>query len=598
VNDWTIIMDVMFPLSGQWRALIQTDPFNSEGSDAEMYINESNGVGIDGSYHGNVPNTWVRLAFVADLDAETPVVRKYINGTLVGQNAGSLDGRFSLTPDYPVALFTDGYVTDVYTQPGYINSLQIHDEALSDAYIASIGAPAASGIPTEVQVTPFVRNISPNGPGASPEKNFSAIIENGVTSLNPDSVRLTLNGETVTPTLTASDNTMAVSVTSSALFPAGSTNVWKLVFSDDATPAAFVTNTIEFVVANYKVIDLPTPIYFENFESTAEGSLPTGWTNLSFSEIQNPEEDPGNLDSATYARWTVVEASRFLGSFVTYSNPDNPQSWEDDYQRVLDYAPNYVITNTLVKEFAQGKFAFANSGYRNGLSQVLDLYTPDFNLSGEANVHLAFHSIWEQNQDSIAGVEYSIDQGQTWKPVIYMIDISQLVTNAASQLDAVATLTDETNTEIPTYFDNEGIERGGTYGAFIKAPIDASLAPFISGRFDDDSRGSKRIEIFRLAEADNQASVRFRFFHAGEDSWYFGIDSFGLYSISPVEPPEQVQISKSGNNVTITIPGGARLQKTTTLSNPNWQTLQTPVGATSFTEAAGGTAAFYRAVSP
>lgn len=596
VNNWTVIMDVLFPASssGEWRALLQTDPANAVNDDAEVYLNESNGIGINSAYFGNVTaKTWVRLTVVADLDAGAEFVRFYINGTRVGQVAGTVDGRFSLAPESAFALFTDGYETDVYTQPGYINSLQVHDEAVSDAYIAALGAPSSGGIPSEVQVTPFARNISPTGGGASPEQNFFAVIENSFTSLDTNSVRLSLNGQEVTPTLTVVGETTEVSVTNAALLPAGSTNTWELIYSDDATPASSVTNRIPFVVANYQTISIPAPLYFEDFEGTAEGSLPAGWTNLSFTEIQNPEEDLGNLDSATYGRWTVVEAERFRGTFVSYSDPFQVI---DDYQRVLLSNPTYVISNRLVKDFASGKFAFANSGYRNGASQVLELYTPDFDLTGRANVHLVFHSIWEQNQDSIAGAEYSIDQGATWLPVVYMIHAADIL-SMDDQVLGAATLNAEHN-DVARYLDNEGVERGGTYGAFIKAPISDALAPFISGRIDDDPRDSKRIEIFRLPDADNQAKVRFRFFHAGTDSWYYGIDNFGLYSIVPVDPPDQVVISKSGDNVIISIPGGARLQKATSLSTPDWQTLDTPAGASSYTEAASGSTAFFRAVAP
>jgi hypothetical protein len=348
---------------------------------------------------------------------------------------------------------------------------------------------------------------------------------------------------------------------------------------------------VQFVVAIYQSIDLPQPLYFEDFESTPEGSLPAGWTNLSFTEITNPEEDLGNLDSATYARWTVVDSDRFLGSFVTYSNPDNPEDWETDYQRVLNYSPNYVVAYRLVKEFASGKFAFGDSGYRNGASQVLDLYTPDFNLTGSTNVHLAFNSIWEQNQDSIAGVEYSTDQGATWKPVIYMIDRSDLITNNAA-LDAMATLNEE-HGDVARYTDNQGIEHGGTYGAFIKAPIDPSLAPFISGRIDDDSRDSKRVELFRLPGADNQATVRFRFFHAGTDSWYFGIDNFGLYNPVVITDDFDLHIDKSADSITLTWSLPGQLEKTTSLTNPDWQRVTTTVPNT-HTEPASGAAAFYR----
>jgi hypothetical protein len=601
VNNWSVIMDVLFPQSstGKWRALIQTNPDNPENEDAEIYINEGNAVGILQSYQGNVPaNTWVRIAIVADLGAETPVIKKYINGTKVGEHRGAafgLDGRFALTPDATFALFTDGYSTDVYTQPGYINSLQVHDEAISDAYVATLGGPSAAGIPTQVQTLPFVKSVSPSaGPGASPEKKYAAAIENALSHVNTNSIRLKLNGADVTPVLAATTNGATVSFSEAGLLAPGSTNEWQLVFSDDSTPAKFVTNTVQFVVYPYKAIDLPKPLYFQDFNTVAEGSLPTGWTNLSFTEITNPEEDLGNLDSATYARWTVLNADRFRGSFVTYSDPNNPQDWEDDYHRVLDYAPAFVMNGQLVTNFVQGRFAFGNSGYRNGASQVLDLYSPDFDLTGKTNVHLVFNSIWEQNQDSIAGVEYSTDRGQTWKPVIYMIDRNDVVgTNGI--IDAVATLTAE-HTDVARYTDENGQELGGTYGAFVKAPVDASLAPFISGRIDDDPRDSKRIEMFRLPETDNKSTVRFRFFHAGTDSWYFGIDNFGLYEIASLAGPEiRLNIVRSGNNVTIQWVGNGQLQKTTTLNNPNWQTVPAnPPGNTNIVDAMSGQAAFYR----
>src|SRR5207247_7183014 len=81
--------------------------------------------------------------------------------------------------------------------------------------------------------------------------------------------------------------------------------------------------------------------------------------------------------------------------------------------------------------------------------------------------------------------------------------------------------------------------KGGNYGAFIGAASNqwSTLGPYISARVDDDPIGSKRVELFRLPAADNQATVRFRFAHAGTDSWYFGIDDFGLYSITPGTTP-------------------------------------------------------------
>jgi hypothetical protein len=97
-----------------------------------------------------------------------------------------------------------------------------------------------------------------------------------------------------------------------------------------------------------------------------------------------------------------------------------------------------------------------------------------------------------------------------------------------------------TRGDIATYTDPGTQElRGGYYGAFIGVDSNqwSTLAPFISPRVDDDAFGSKRVEMFRLPAADNQAKVRLRFAHAGTDSWYFGLDNVGLYSLTEVSPP-------------------------------------------------------------
>ncbi|MCB1127169.1 MAG: immunoglobulin domain-containing protein, partial [Verrucomicrobiae bacterium] len=70
------------------------------------------------------------------------------------------------------------------------------------------------------------------------------------------------------------------------------------------------------------------------------------------------------------------------------------------------------------------------------------------------------------------------------------------------------------------------------------------LAPFISARVNDDNLESKRVEVLRLVGADNQAKVRVRFLQTGTASWYFGIDNFGLYSITQL-PPEITQSPES-----------------------------------------------------
>ena len=176
------------------------------------------------------------------------------------------------------------------------------------------------------------------------------------------------------------------------------------------------------------------------------------------------------------------------------------------------------------------------------MSQVDYLFTPDFSLTGRSNVFVSYHSLFTQNQDSMGALEYSIDQGVTWLPVVYMLNAPAVLLDAKGNIDPVATFSTDYSagqtvfTSVPVYTDpNTSLMVGGNYGTFIGVASNqwSTLAPYISARSDDDQIESKRVELFSLPAAANQAHVRLRFAHAGTDSWYWGIDNFGLYSINP-----------------------------------------------------------------
>jgi hypothetical protein len=98
-------------------------------------------------------------------------------------------------------------------------------------------------------------------------------------------------------------------------------------------------------------------------------------------------------------------------------------------------------------------------------------------------------------------------------------------------------------------------------------------------------------------QADNQAKVRFRFAHAGTDSWYFGIDDFGLYSISnaPAARPA-LALARSGANLIVSWPAdvaGFTLETADTLVNPTWKPVS-GVAGNAATITPGAAQAFYR----
>jgi hypothetical protein len=159
-----------------------------------------------------------------------------------------------------------------------------------------------------------------------------------------------------------------------------------------------------------------------------------------------------------------------------------------------------------------------------------------------------------------------------------MLDGPDVLLDANQDVDPVATFSTEGASAfqaIAFYTDPaDGLDKGGTYGAFIGVAQSQwpTLGPYISPRVDDDPSESKRVELFRLAQADNQANVRFRFTHAGSDSWYFGIDDFGLYSIASAATPS-LSASLSGNQLTISWPvdvTGFTLEDADSLTNPAW----------------------------
>src|SRR5688572_27564190 len=83
VNRYTLVMDALFPSeSTGFRALLQTETNATVATDAELFVNGTQGIGIGGQYQGNVtPGEWHRLAFTMDLSKRE--LGKYVDGTNV-----------------------------------------------------------------------------------------------------------------------------------------------------------------------------------------------------------------------------------------------------------------------------------------------------------------------------------------------------------------------------------------------------------------------------------------------------------------------------------------------------------------------------------
>ena len=156
VNQWTLVMDIMFPDP-------QISPFSSiiqigdPQTDGELFARWNDvggegtgGIGFIGQYNGDGRtflklDQWHRLAFAVDAASASPVISKYIDGVKFEDQRltpPQLDGRHSL--DSIVRLFSD---ENNQLNTFYVNSIQILNGKLTDSEIADLGGPAAAGIP-------------------------------------------------------------------------------------------------------------------------------------------------------------------------------------------------------------------------------------------------------------------------------------------------------------------------------------------------------------------------------------------------------------------------------------------------------------------
>ena len=348
---------------------------------------------------------------------------------------------------------------------------------------------------------------TPNATNVTHTPILGATIIPGTAVINPASISMLLDATSVPVTVTTNaSGQLVVRTAPVSILPDLSTHTNRLIYTDNLNGTQ--TNAWSFTV-DYDIITLGNPVWFENFDGVAEASFPAGWTATNRTSVLNAATNLNSPTSASYHDFVAVSTNRLA---TVFNN------------RRFNVRPT-TLNGQIVQALMAGNLVYGESDNRGG-NQVQVLFSPVINLSGITGVYLAFNSIYEQNQDSMGAVEYSINGGATWLPALYMMAQADVIAG-----DPVATL---------------GTVRadqawGSNYGAFIAAgPVDLSFEPFISGRVDDDPTESKRIEKIFLPMADNQSNVRLRFLHTGTGSWYFGIDELGLYGSGATNVPVQI----------------------------------------------------------
>jgi hypothetical protein len=383
---------------------------------------------------------------------------------------------------------------------------------------------------------PYIKSVSPQPVPRQinqTSRTLSLVIADGSTAVDDNSIALTVNGKPVTVTKDRQGSSVTVTYAPTTLQVPDQKQTAEITFKN---AGGSYTRTQDFTFRNLKNLVLPAPLVTENFDSYDEGAVPTGWNAINFTTTitDHDFEDLDDLNSDTYKGWIVVSRDRLSGL----------------KSRIFNVAPGQTLNgaDVTVDDLSQGNLLYAESDTRDG-DQVQFITSKPFNLSSITNVVMTFSSLYEQNQDNIGAVEYSVDGGTSWLPVVYFLDIADsggdIKLNPDGTVDAVATLTSP-NADTAAWVDN-GVQKGDKYGDGILAPITQALGDYIAPRINDDPVIDKRIEVFRLPQASKKADVRLRFSQLGTGSWYFGVDNIAFY-----EDPAPITTG-GGGTATLTI---------------------------------------------
>jgi hypothetical protein len=186
-----------------------------------------------------VPETWNHVAITYD---GSSIITFFINGVAANSDLGILD-------DFDLGTFTIGGNTTggSTTQPsfnGLIDEVVLYNRALSSDEVAALYAAGRCESPL-----PFVLSTSPSGTAVRPDASVSLLIHDGMTSLDPASVQLWLNGTAINPAI---DKPAGTNVTTISYAPpvglSSSTNTVVCIFGNNSVPPVLQTNQFSFVV--------------------------------------------------------------------------------------------------------------------------------------------------------------------------------------------------------------------------------------------------------------------------------------------------------------------------------------------------------------
>ncbi len=453
---------------------------------------------------------------------------------------------------------------------------------------------------TTTPLKPYVRAVSPSP--APRQLNgvssvFSVTLSDGSSeNVDDSSVVVKLDGKVLTTTKQRSGKLLTITYQPDGLQIPSESHVGELSFK--GTGATVRTEKWNF--RNLKSLILPTPKFLDTFDSYAQDTQPTGWTAWNFTAHCADGKDITSQTSESYENWVLTDVANIAGidggrpfnittgQFVTINgkkvellNADPPGGVFPEW--IMSGNVLYAESDSRCNADSRGAADFPNNG------QTQFITTKPYDLSAYKGVVVSFSSIYEQNQDSLGAVEYSVDGGTSWLPVMYFLEEADIRTKADGSVDAVATFKGSNSDTSSWVVD--GITKGDIYGDGLGAPITDALSDYVVPRINDGQVEGKRIEVARLDKATGKSDVRLRFGAMGTDSWYFAIDNLAFYDIAgAVVGPPALSLAPGVGSVVATFEGS--LQQSETLGGP-WSPV---IGSSPLTISAPSGNKFYRAV--
>lgn len=453
------------------------------------------------------------------------------------------------------------------------------------------GIPAYRAVSAAAVVAPYVKTVSPAAlprqvEGSSP--SVTVVLADGSNPVADNSVTLSVDGQPATLTRTRQGNTLTVDTgVLPGLHLAGEAHTGLLTYSDSTGTNTYST---QWTFYNLENLILPaTPVTGENFDAYPEATsaattVPPGWVAWNYTYRETEGWDLTTVNSDAYLDFVMISTTTVQG--IAGETLQNNQAQTINGIPLTN--PDNWMSNNLLHVASDGRarnIPDPDGGPNISVGQINFVITAPFNLSTVANPVVTFSSgaRLSGNKEQMT-MEYSIDRGTNWLPVIYMRNSSTIRIRSDGAYDAVLMCT-EMDTNAIARWPTPGVgPNGGNFGDMIAAPISQGLAPYFVNR--NDSVAARKVEAIRIPNASRQSDVRLRLTHAGSCGWDWGVDNIAFYDIAPptVAAPNVTSAVVSAGSITIQWANGGTLESSTTIGgSPVWTTTGNSSGT--FTEA-------------